>query len=395
MDAHGRTRGRHDHVPPADGRPVVVSEAHMHLEGARLTTRDMNSAGTSWQRGIAWHEEPVLVTRLDDLPDPAARPVRATAVHRVTPFSRHEALSRLPRVVRDLSRALTGARLTLIKVPGVLGMVAGELSLHRGIPLAVEVVADLRHGPNPMAPGRLGRVLRAIQLHHARRLLQHARAVRFVSTTIQENHPEVDPSVSVVGDDMLDVPAPPPADREGRTETVVCVASLQHFKGHLDLVEALRRLRARGLRPRTLLVGEGPFRQRITQAVVAADLEDQVTLLGWQDRDRTLGLIAQGGCLVLPSHTEGMPRSVLEGLSLGTPTYATAVGGVPEVLPPDQLFAPGDVQALTLLLERHLLEPGRAARVAASTRARGREIDRRRQEARRRWQRLVDDALSD
>jgi glycosyltransferase involved in cell wall biosynthesis len=47
------------------------------------------------------------------------------------------------------------------------------------------------------------------------------------------------------------------------------------------------------------------------------------------DRSEVLAKIAAAEALVLPSHTEGMPRVSVEAMSCGTTAILTAVGGIP------------------------------------------------------------------
>lgn len=47
-----------------------------------------------------------------------------------------------------------------------------------------------------------------------------------------------------------------------------------------------------------------------------------------------------------PSFTEGLPRALAEAMSHGLPAFATAVGGIPELLPSTELIKAGDYQDL-------------------------------------------------
>jgi glycosyltransferase involved in cell wall biosynthesis len=68
--------------------------------------------------------------------------------------------------------------------------------------------------------------------------------------------------------------------------------------------------------------------------------------------------------VVLPSLTEGIPLTLLESLSVGTPVVATAVGGIPELAgTPGLTLTPRDsrdafVAAVVELIERDARTPG-------------------------------------
>lgn len=78
------------------------------------------------------------------------------------------------------------------------------------------------------------------------------------------------------------------------------------------------------------LVGDGGLR---------ADLEDQVGRLGLRDRVTFHGfrrdvfaLMAHSDLLLMTSHHEGLPYTLLEAMSLGLPALVSDVGGLAEVL---------------------------------------------------------------
>jgi glycosyltransferase involved in cell wall biosynthesis len=56
----------------------------------------------------------------------------------------------------------------------------------------------------------------------------------------------------------------------------------------------------------------------------------RVSFLGF--RDNVYDYIAHADALLMPSHHEGLPYTLLEALSLGTPVIASRVGGLAEVL---------------------------------------------------------------
>jgi glycosyltransferase involved in cell wall biosynthesis len=103
----------------------------------------------------------------------------------------------------------------------------------------------------------------------------------------------------------------------------------------------------------------------------ALGIADRVTFPGWVDRSAAARLLGDADVLVLPSHGEGLPMSLLEAMSHGLAIVTTSVGSIGEAVSDGEsaLFVPvGDAAALASALARLIGDPvlraalGRAAR---------------------------------
>ena len=148
------------------------------------------------------------------------------------------------------------------------------------------------------------------------------------------------------------------------------ISRLDKAKGVLDFCEAARIVKARSPSARFKLAGpagDGPT--GLSVAAVRA-YGDCVEYLGTLDDVRP----ALGGChvYVYPSHREGMPRSVLEGMAAGRPIITTNVAGCRETV--DEringcLVTPGEPHALAAAIESFLKRPDLIPPIARASRA--------------------------
>jgi glycogen(starch) synthase len=95
------------------------------------------------------------------------------------------------------------------------------------------------------------------------------------------------------------------------------------------------------------IAGEGPDEARLRAEFDGPAIE----FLGWCTPERTLKMAASSNAVVVPSILEeSCPTTVLEGLLLGKPTFALALGGTPELdiyaASPDQLRLHPDMRSL-------------------------------------------------
>ncbi len=167
---------------------------------------------------------------------------------------------------------------------------------------------------------------------------------------------------------------PAPAD----VLRVLCVASLEDYKGHPHLLQACALLRDRGVPFRLVLVGEGEDRHAIERLVADLRLDESVELLGAQPRDRVAELLAEADVFVLPSvvtpsgKKEGIPVVLMEALAMEIPVVATNISGIPELVEHERtglLVPERDAEALAAALERVHLDREAARAMAAAGRA--------------------------
>ena len=144
------------------------------------------------------------------------------------------------------------------------------------------------------------------------------------------------------------------------------VGNLKVAKGCVDLVDAFITLAPEFPDLRLALVGGGAARAEIDRQVEAAGLQARVRCVGKAPHSTLPTWMAAADLLCLPSHSEGVPNVVLEAMACGVPVVATAVGGIPEVVPPAAgiLVPPGDAAALQQALRDALAATWDTERIA-------------------------------
>ena len=144
------------------------------------------------------------------------------------------------------------------------------------------------------------------------------------------------------------------------TVKVLCVGRLSPAKGQVLLVQACAQLRDKGLDFSLTLVGDGPDRQRVEQAIASHKLGAHISLTGSLNQEAVKAQFARADVFVLPSLAEGIPVVLMEAMSSGVPCVSTPVNGIPELIEHDctgLLATPGDVDSLTRQLTRLIQQP--------------------------------------
>jgi glycosyltransferase involved in cell wall biosynthesis len=156
--------------------------------------------------------------------------------------------------------------------------------------------------------------------------------------------------------------------RTGRFR-IVATGRLVRGKGFADLLDAFTRFHDRYTDSELLIIGGivpndiEPYQVEFLARAHASRIADAVTVSGIVRCVESY--LATSDVFVLPSYREGMPRALLEAMSMELPVIATDIRGCREIVRPDSdgwLYAPHDIARLTELLTLAREDPvGRAA----------------------------------
>ena len=106
------------------------------------------------------------------------------------------------------------------------------------------------------------------------------------------------------------------------------VGRLVPVKDQATFVEAIARLKERGVRVKALIAGEGPLRRELESQAAVRGVSDRLVMLGARtDVERVLAAL---DVFVLSSVSEGWSNTILEAMASGVPVVATHVGGADE-----------------------------------------------------------------
>ncbi|VVU98776.1 MULTISPECIES: glycosyltransferase family 4 protein [Mesonia] len=141
-------------------------------------------------------------------------------------------------------------------------------------------------------------------------------------------------------------------------------------KGTFDLIDVIAEHKSYFEDKLRLVIGGDGAIYELKQKIGESNIQDIVTYIGWVDGRKKEELLATSNILVLPSYNEGLPISLLEGMSYSMPIIATNVGGIPQILKHNIngiSVAPGDkkqlAEAIKFYIENteKLVEHGKAS----------------------------------
>ena len=156
--------------------------------------------------------------------------------------------------------------------------------------------------------------------------------------------------------------------------TLGIVATLRDWKGHDVLFEALARDRAAWDGWNVVVVGDGPYRDRLDAQLARLGLAERIRFAGQQED--VVPWLQALDLFTLPSWgEEGVPQAILQAMACGLPVVSTTVGAITEAVADGVtglVVPPRDVPGLGAALARLRDDAPLRARLGAAGRQRAR-----------------------
>ncbi len=274
------------------------------------------------------------------------------------------------RMVHD---CVSRAEAVYLSLPCVIGdLVRQSLPRHR--PFGVGVCGDPF---DALAPGSFYHPLRPQLRWYCSRQLKRACRTACACTyvtrgALQRRYPcqpgafsTYYSSIHLVSDAIIEGPLS--SVRRSGPFHLINVGTFENwYKGPDTLLQAVGSCCRRGLDLKLTFVGGGRY---IPQA------EKMAEMLGIGSRVRFLGQLPfnaavraeldKADLFVFPSRQEGLPKALVEAMARGLPCIASTIGGIPELLPREDMVPPDNPEALASLIAEVLANPERRLAMSA------------------------------
>jgi glycosyltransferase involved in cell wall biosynthesis len=281
-------------------------------------------------------------------------------------------------VRRAAVRAIGAGDAVILRVGSELAASIAPAMLRQGRPYGLEVVGDPY---DAFAPGAICHPLRPFLRWRNTRMLKQqcanacgAAYVTEAALQCRYGCPAHMTSVSDVElpEEFWEKPARPRHAFDERR--LLFVGSLeQMYKGPDVLIDAMALCLREEPRFLLSLAGEGRHLPELEQRTAALGIADRVRFLGKLSSAAVREELDRSSLFILPSRTEGLPRAMLEAMARGLPAIGSAVGGIPELLAPEDLVPPGDAEVLAGRILEVTRDPRRIERMSERNRRKARQ----------------------
>jgi glycosyltransferase involved in cell wall biosynthesis len=260
----------------------------------------------------------------------------------------------------------------ILRVGGQIASCIKPLLFQTGHPYGVEVVADPY---DVFAPGSIKSPLRPFLRWYSpprlRELCFKACAASYVTEeALQKRYPCPNFSVSASTVQLTEESfVSEPRSYQEKTDpfTLIFVGTMaQLYKAPDVLINAVAVCVREGLNLEFVLVGDGQYRGELEALAQKLGLDKRVRFLGQLPSGEAVrSRLDQADLFILPSHQEGLPRAMIEAMARALPCIGSTVGGIPELLPAEDMVSAGDVEALARKINEVVTNPQRMTEMSA------------------------------
>jgi len=318
-----------------------------------------------WQRYLGIFEEVKIIARVKTATTVDANWKRVDGSHisvlplpdYLGPLGYFKARGKIRKKMKEYL-SVDGA--IVLAVPSPIALVAEKIIIKKKLVYGVEMMGDpweVFSGSGIQHPLRI--YFRHSLTRATQRQVYGASSVSYVTqNTLQKRYPSSPHSLStgvsnidLLPDHVATCPRVFTADEKIR---LISVGSLEQLYKNPDVVlKSVANCIKNGLNISLTWIGGGKYLSELTALSNSLGLAEHVQFLGQVPAGELIRKqLDEANLFVLASKTEGLPRALIEAMARGLPCIGSNVGGIPELLEPEELFQANDPVALQNKIEQ-------------------------------------------
>jgi len=265
---------------------------------------------------------------------------------------------------RLIKKEIAAADRVIVRVPSELGTHAAFEAEKQEVPYLVEVVGDPEEAIQFQGRNPLYWILSKWEAYQLRKVVKKASAVSYVSKSLlQEKYPPLPgiytDNISSIRLKKNDIVPPRDYSETPNPFKIVFLANFIPYKRHEDLINVCALLIRNKFNVELHFVGDGFTKDRLISLTMNLGLSDQVNFHGHiSEMEKIYELLDNSDLFIIPSATEGVPRSILEAMARGLPVLGSNAGGIPELIQESNQFEVGDIDGLFDKIKNLFNNPG-------------------------------------
>ncbi|WP_317313447.1 glycosyltransferase family 4 protein [Absicoccus porci] len=341
---------------------LVAADAHIYqaMDGTFWTPKIYSY--NFWKRYLDVFDDVKIVARLKSVNLISKKWMRVDGPHVEVfgiPFYQgpRQLLTKYVQIQSILKNASKGCDVAIIRMPSQTAYMTYK-HLPKDIPVAGEVVYDPTDDVNDKSAGFVMHALNEKISKQLKEFCLKANGVSYVTEkSIQKHYPS---KAKIDGESeryfesyystitLSDNAYTCYRDYSGRKNLILALSDVSmntERKGERTLINIVKLAVDKGYDVKAIIIGDGSKKSEFMQLADRLGIKDRILFTGLlSSSDDVRKYLLKSDVFVFPTKGEGLPRGILEAMAVGMPVLSSPVGGIPEILDQECLYAPNDVE---------------------------------------------------
>lgn len=246
---------------------------------------------------------------------------------------------------KEINECISLCDCAVFRLPSITGNLFWKHYKKTSKPYAVEIVGDPWENFGSRETGN--RIILAVARHSwtntVKNACRQANGASYVTEKyLQKRYPpRANSDKNAFTASYSSVELPDDKFGETRIRTKIGKMKISHVsncfnsygKGHLVVMDAIRKVCDKGCDVEVTFVGDGPLLEEFREYSRKLVIENRVHFTGrLANSEAVRDCIRSSDLFILPTFAEGLPRALLEAMAEGMPCLSSPVCGIPEIL---------------------------------------------------------------